>query len=206
MAGALGFLIAVLLTATPLFGVVGTHVVTVTHEGGHALVGSLTGGQVRSVRVQRDGGGETLSSGSRRVPTALAGYLTPPAVGLAALALAHGEHGAVAIGVMLVALVFVVLLIRNLFGLIAVVAIGAFLYGVLHDADPGVQTLVVTALGWTLLLASVRDGLTGMSGGTGDARHLAKTTHVHWLFWQTLFALAASAAALYAVWLALYRW
>lgn len=208
MAGVLGLLIALLLTATPIFHAVGVHVVTPIHEGGHALFCSAGGGRVDGIRVDRNGTGLTRMSNvpGSGVLTSLAGYLTPPAVGLGGLALAHTQRSAAALVIMLVALALVLVMIRNVFGLVAVVGLGALVYAVVHDGGTDTQALLASALAWTLLFGSVRLTVSGMSGGTGDAHDLAKATHVPWVLWQTLFAGAACAAAAYASWLALYRW
>src|SRR5262249_30091125 len=65
-------------------------VVTIAHEGGHALMALLTGRRVSSVRVLRSTAGVTVSEGNPAglgiVLTAAAGYLTPPLLRLGAAA------------------------------------------------------------------------------------------------------------------------
>src|SRR5690242_12185808 len=66
------------------------HAITIAHEGGHVMFGSLTGLTTKKVRVDRDGGGSTeyrtKIADWGLVPTlaaGLAGYLGPSIFGLA---------------------------------------------------------------------------------------------------------------------------
>ena len=66
-------------------------VVTIAHEGGHALVALAVGRRLDGVRVHRSTAGLTVSAGNASGPgivaTAAAGYLAPPLLGLGAAAL-----------------------------------------------------------------------------------------------------------------------
>src|SRR6204780_5711877 len=65
-------------------------VITIAHEGGHALVSVLSGRRLEGIRLHADNSGVTYSRGKRRGPglvlTAAAGYLTPPLLGAGAAA------------------------------------------------------------------------------------------------------------------------
>ena len=71
-------------------------VVTIAHEGGHALAAVATGRRLHSVRVLHSTAGVTVSEGSPAGPgvvlTALAGYLAAPLLGLGAAALLAAGH------------------------------------------------------------------------------------------------------------------
>jgi Peptidase M50B-like len=58
-------------------------VITIAHEGGHALVSVLSGRRLEGIRLHADNSGVTYSRGRRRGPglvlTASAGYVTPSA-------------------------------------------------------------------------------------------------------------------------------
>ena len=71
----LGLAGAVALTLTSLWFRIGTHLVTVVHEAGHALAVSLSNGRVVAIRIDADGSGATHSTGSgeAEVPVTLAG-------------------------------------------------------------------------------------------------------------------------------------
>ena len=200
--------VAVGLTATPLWQSIGTHVVTVVHEGGHALVSGLSSGTVRSIRVNHDGTGSTTATNGLRngVAQAMAGYLTPPAVGLCALAVAHAERGGAALTVLLFGLVLVLLSVRNIFGLGVVLLLSAGLYRAVHHADGPTQEAVLMVIGWTLLLGSVRDTVSGLVPGLSDAQELSRMTGFPALLWTTFFALAACAAVCCAAWLTATGW
>ena len=204
----IGVAAAVVLTFTPLWRSIGTHLVTVVHEGGHALVSGLSSGRVRSIRIDRDGTGRTWASPGLRNGGAMrmAGYLTPPALGLGVLALAHADRGGATLLVLLVGLVLVLLSTRNLFGLVTVLLLGAGLYLAAHHADGPTQDAVLVVLGWTLLLGSLRDTVPGFVGGLGDSQRLSEETGFPALVWTFLFVLGACAAVSCAFWLTLTRW
>ena len=71
-------------------------VVTIAHEGGHALVALATGRRLAGVRVHRSTAGLTVSAGKPYGPgivaTAAAGYLAPPLLGLGTAALLAAGH------------------------------------------------------------------------------------------------------------------
>lgn len=79
-----GFLVGVLLI-NPFSWKRARYMVTLIHETGHALFGSLTGGQLVGVVVNLDSSGETLTRHKRGIsstlfsiiPTLLAGYPAP---------------------------------------------------------------------------------------------------------------------------------
>jgi hypothetical protein len=67
--------------------------VTFIHEGGHALMALLTGGQVSGVRIHLDASGETFSLGGIPLLIASAGYLASTIYGASLLALCRdGRH------------------------------------------------------------------------------------------------------------------
>lgn len=59
MAGWVGMTGALVLTLTGLYPTVGTHLLTLAHEAGHALIAVLTDGRGIGVRIDRRGGGST---------------------------------------------------------------------------------------------------------------------------------------------------
>lgn len=79
-----GFVVLVLVTFT---GTWAGSLVTVAHEGGHVVVGVLTGRYNGRFRVnETTGGGATAADtswGAGAILSTAAGYLTPPLVGLA---------------------------------------------------------------------------------------------------------------------------
>jgi len=136
----------------------------------------------------------------------MAGYLTPPAVGLGALAVAHVDRGRAALIVLLAGLVLILLSVRNLFGLAMVLLLTAGLYLAVHHADGPTQDAVLLMFGWTLLLGSVRDTMPGVVHGLSDAQALSKTFGLPAPLWVIFFVLAACAAVYCAAWLTAIYW
>jgi hypothetical protein len=174
-------------------------VVTMAHEGGHALAAVATGRRLAGITLHTDTSGLTVSRGPARGPgmvlTAFAGYVAPSLLGvLGAVAVAAGWAEWllwVAAGLLLLMLVAV----RNVVGVLAVVLTGAVLVGVSLAAPADVRLLAAQVLVWFLLLGGVhavrelarsrrRPGAV-----TSDADQLAALTGVPALLWVALFAL-----------------
>ena len=72
------------------------NVITIAHEGGHALASVLSGRRLEGIRLHADTSGETYSRGRRTGPaaviTAAAGYLTPPLLGAGSAWLLASRH------------------------------------------------------------------------------------------------------------------
>src|SRR5579859_1185573 len=90
---ALAALLLVLSTAS--WRVAGK-VITIAHEGGHALVSLLSGRKLDGIRLHADSSGVTYSRGRRHGPglvaTSAAGYLAPPLLGAGAAWLLAAGH------------------------------------------------------------------------------------------------------------------
>jgi hypothetical protein len=201
---------AVVVLYRPAWGLL-RHVVTIAHEGGHAGVAALTGRRLRGVRLHSDTSGLTVSAGRPTGPgvvfTLLAGYVAPSVLGLlAAIALGYGR--VVPVLWVAVALLGVLLvLIRNLFGVLSVVVTGALLVGVAGWAPPAFQGPAAYLLAWFLLVAAPRPvvelQLTRRRGQApaSDADQLARLTGVPGLVWVAIFLLLTTAALVGGGWL-----
>src|ERR1700761_4324977 len=114
--------------------------ITIAHEGGHALLSVLTGRRLEGIRLHSDTSGETVSRGKRTGPgiivTALAGYVTPPLLGIGASALLAGHRVTLLLSLLLVLLAVILLLVRNWYGGLAVLVTGGALFSVIWFADP----------------------------------------------------------------------
>jgi hypothetical protein len=206
-------LLALVLVASSRTWPLARTVVTIAHEGGHALVALLTGRRVNSVRVLRSTAGLTVSEGSPAglgiAATAAAGYITPPLLGLGAAALLASGHLA---GMLLLAIVLLAALaiaIRNAFGLLAVTITGTAIAVVLWRASALAEAAFGYTLTWFLLFGGVRPVLELHRGrrrrraASTDADQLAALTGVPAWLWTGLFGLVALAAlAVSALWLA----
>jgi hypothetical protein len=204
-------LVALVAVASSRLWPVTRTVVTLAHEGGHALVALLAGRRVDGVRVMRSTAGVTVSEGHAAGPgiilTAAAGYLAPPLLGLGAAALLATGHLAGMLLLSLVLLAALAVAMRNAFGIAAVVVTGAAIAVVLWRGSGLGESLLGYLLTWFLLFGGVRPVLelqrTRRRRGRGtDADQLALLTGVPAGLWVLLFGLAALAAlAVGAFWL-----
>jgi len=187
-------------------------VVTIVHEGGHAIVALLTGQRRIRVRLYRDTGGETLSTGTGTgigvALTAAAGYPAPSLVGLGAAVLLTIGHltGMLLLGLAL--LIALAIAVRNLYGMLAVLVTAGTVAAVCLYASPVVQAAFGYTMTWFLLLGSVRPiaelyrERRRRRNWRTDADQLARLTHLPGGAWVGIFGVFAVAAlALSARWL-----
>lgn len=203
----------VLCLAVPQIWRVVRHAVTIAHEAGHATVATLLGRKVSGIRLHSDTSGLTTHSGSaKRLPlalTAFAGYPAPAVLGLGAAALLGAGYAFALLWVLLVALVLVLVQIRNVYGfLVMVIAIGGLGWLAWSAPDPW-RVGVAYAVTWLLLLGAVRavvelhGSRRSAEGRSSDADALARSTRVPALVWVALFWLVTVACAAGGAWLML---
>lgn len=198
-------LAALALVLLPGVWPIARHVVTVAHEGGHAVMAVVTGRRLTGIRLHSDTSGLTVSRGRPRGPgmvlTLLAGYTGPAIVGLAAAAVLAGGRPLALLWGVLVLLALLLLQIRNLFGLWVVLASGAVAFAVTWWGSPTVQSAVAYTVTWFLLLAAPRAvaelGRSRRRGGarTSDADQLAGLTHLPGAVWVAILWLVTVVAA-----------
>ena len=206
-------LLALLLVAPPVLWRASRVLVTITHEGGHAVAAVLVGRRLQGIRVHSDTSGLTVSrgrpGGPGMVAMLFAGYLGPAVVGLGAVGLLLAGHALGLLWLVTLLLAAMLLQIRNLYGLWAVLVTGALLAAVTTWLPPAGQAAVAAAVTWFLLLAAPRTVLELQSARRrraatdSDADQLARLTHVPAIVWVALFLLVDVAALLLAAtWLA----
>ena len=180
-------------------------VITIAHEGGHALVSVLSGRRLEGIRLDADSSGVTYSRGKRRGPglvlTAAAGYLTPSLLGAGAAGLLTARHQTALLWLALVLLAVTFLAIRNAFGALAVLATAGGVYAVSYFASAAVQAGFAYLAAWFLLLGGMRPALElahrrrrGSRAGVSDADQLARLTGVSRGVWVAAFILVCTAA------------
>jgi hypothetical protein len=192
--------VAALLVITPnRVWALTRNAVTIAHEGGHALIGVLCGRRLRGIRLHSDTSGLTVSSGkpygAGMVLSLFAGYVTPSLLGLLGAGLLGLGRITLLLWVSLVLLLAVLVMIRNVYGAVAVLVVGAVVFFVSWFASPAEQAAFAFAGVWFLLLGGVRPiGELQRLRSRGrapdsDADQLARLTRVPGLFWVGLFGL-----------------
>jgi peptidase M50B-like protein len=186
-------------------------VVTIVHEGGHALIAVLAGRGLIGIRLHADTSGVTTSTGHAGglglVLTFLGGYPAPAALGLVGAVLVATDRAA-ALWLVVVLLVATLVQVRNAYGVLSVLATGAAVGAVAWWGDAVLQGAFAAALSWFLLFGAVRSvrelqrgrrrGV--LLGGESDADALARLTGVPGGMWAALFWLAAVAAVITGAW------
>jgi hypothetical protein len=176
------------------------NVITIAHEGGHALVSVLSGRRLQGIRLHADTSGETYSRGRRTGPgavlTAAAGYVTPSLLGAGSAWLLAAGHVTAMLWLALVLLAATFLAIRNAYGVLAVLVTAAIVFVVSWLASPLVQAAFGYACCWFLLLGGIRPVFELRQRRRGsDADQLARLTGVPAGVWVFAFAIIALAAA-----------
>jgi hypothetical protein len=179
-------------------------VITIAHEGGHALVSVLSGRRLDGIRLHTDSSGVTYSRGKRTGPglvlTAAAGYIMPSLLGAGAAWLLAERHLTAMLWLALVLLAATFLAIRNLFGAVAVLLTAGAVFAVSYYAPAEVQAGFAYLAVWFLLFGGMRPvlelarGRRGSWARSSDAGQLAQMTGVPAGLWVALFALVAIAA------------
>jgi hypothetical protein len=179
-------------------------VITIAHEGGHALVSVLSGRRLDGIRLHSDSSGVTYSRGKRAGPglvlTAAAGYVMPSLLGAGAAWLLAERHLTAMLWLALVLLAATFLAIRNLFGALAVLVTAGGVFAVSYYASAAVQAGFAYLAAWFLLFGGVRPVVELARGRRrrwaqgSDAAQLARLTGAPAGLWITLFVLVALAA------------
>jgi hypothetical protein len=187
-------------------------VVTIVHEGGHALVALATGRRLAGVRLYRNTAGETVSAGRADGPgialTTAAGYPAPSLLGLGAAALLAIGHLTGMLLLSLVLLAGLAVAVRNVYGMLAVLISAGAIAAVCLFAPAVVQAGFGYVMTWFLLLGGVRPVIElrreRRRGRTrrSDADQLARLTWVPGGAWVMIFGVVGVVAlAVSARWL-----
>lgn len=188
-------------------------VVTMAHEGAHALVAVLCGRRLGGVRLHADTSGVTTSRGLARGPgmiaTLAAGYAGPALLGVIGALLLRQGRASLLLWLLLLVCALLLVQIRNWFGLLAVLVSGGVLVVVTRSLALEAQTLVAQVLVWFLLLAApkaVLDLGRARRRGRGfgsDADQLGQLTPLPAAVWVGLFYLVTGGCLALGGWLLL---
>ncbi|GAA4838269.1 M50 family metallopeptidase [Saccharopolyspora rosea] len=188
------------------------NVVTIAHEGGHAVVALLSGRKLNGIRLHSDTSGLTVSTGKAHGPgmvfTLLAGYPAVSLLGLGGAWLVTADLARVMLWVCIGLLVVMLLAIRNAYGVLSVVITGAVLFAVSWYATPAWQASCCALLSWFLLFGGIRP-IAELRGkrvrgraSESDADQLARLTGLPGGVWLgTWFLVGIAALVVGAQWL-----
>lgn len=187
-------------------------VATIAHEGGHALAAISTGRKLTGIRLHSDTSGVTLSRGKPTGPgmvvTAAAGYLSAPLLGLGSTWLLETDHITALLWILVAALAAMLVMIRNVYGVVSVLVTGGGVFLVSWLASAIAQAALAYAFAWFLLLSGVRPLVELQRkrrrgrAPNSDADQLGRLTGVPAFLWMVLFgAVAIGALVAGARWL-----
>ncbi len=193
-------LVALALVVIPRAWSITRHVVTVSHEGGHALVAVLTGRRLLGIRLHADTSGLTLSrgrpSGPGMVAMLAAGYLAPAVAGLGAALLLASGHSLALLWLAVGWLALMLLQIRNAYGVLVLLVCGVGAGLASWYLAGTTLSLLAYLLTWLLLLAApkpvlelMRQRRRGRARGS-DVDQLTRLTRIPAVLWELLFLLA----------------
>ena len=180
------------------------NVVTIAHEGGHALAALLTGRRLTGIRLHSDTSGVTVSvgkpSGPGMVLTGAAGYVTPSLLGLGYALVLEGGRITALLWISLALLFSMLVMIRNVYGAVSLLVTGAIVFAVSWFATATVQAVFAYAFTWFLLVAGVRPVFElqhkrrRRQAPQSDADQLAQLTPIPGIVWVGFFLAVALAA------------
>ncbi|MDF5752332.1 M50 family metallopeptidase [Spongiactinospora sp. TRM90649] len=203
---------AILVTALAGLVVVGSSsswrlsrgLITIAHEGGHALVAVLTRRKLQGIRLHSDTSGVTLTRGRPTGPgmilTALAGYVTPSLLGLGGAWMIAEGYVTLLLWAVLVLLACMLLLIRNLFGVVSLLVTGGAVFALSWFAPDEAQGICAYLAVWFLLLGGIRPIMELQQkrrrgrAPDSDADQLARLTLLPGGFYVFFFLLVAVAS------------
>ncbi|MEV0086152.1 M50 family metallopeptidase [Saccharopolyspora sp. NPDC050642] len=180
------------------------NVVTIAHEGGHAVVALLSGRKLNGIRLHSDTSGLTVSTGKPTGPgmvfTLLAGYPAVSLLGLGGAWLVTVDLAHVMLWACIALLVAMLLAIRNAYGVLSIVLTGGVIFAVSWFATPAWQALCCALFSWFLLfgglrpIAELRRKRSGGRAPNSDADQLARLTGLPAGIWLATWFLAGLVA------------
>ena len=188
---------------------VARNVVTIVHEGGHALLALLSGRQLTGIRLHSDTSGVTVSrgrpTGLGMTLTVFAGYIAPSVVGLLGILMLMSGRITALLWLSIVFLAAMLVMIRNFYGVLSIVLTGAVVFGVSWFTPHEVQAAFAYLFIWFLLFAGVRPVLELQSqrmrnpSPQSDADQMARLTGLPGTFWVGVFLLVNAAVTVLGV-------
>jgi hypothetical protein len=181
-----GAALAVLVLLVVAREVVG-RVVTITHEGGHMVVGVLTGQKVKHFYLNaNDDGAATQFHRPVGIPTAFAGYAAPPLAGLGGAVLLDAGKAWPLLWIAVALLVLAWSKARDELTSVAVLVVAGFTAYVGIYGAPALQAAFAAGLVLLLLLGGLIDAVTVPTdkGSGSDVAVLARRTLLPASLWK----------------------
>ncbi|MFI6480702.1 M50 family metallopeptidase [Nonomuraea sp. NPDC050663] len=185
--------------------------ITIAHEGGHALAALLTRRKLQGIRLHSDTSGVTLTRGRPNGPgmvlTALAGYVAPSLLGLAAAWLVADGRITLLFWAILLFLFCMLLLIRNLYGGLILLVTGGAVFALATYLPENGQQFAAHLAVWFLLFGGVRPIIElqrkrrRRQAPDSDADQLARLTILPGAFYVFFFLLVSTASVAAGAWL-----
>jgi len=173
--------------------------VTITHEGAHALAAVLVGRRLSGIRLNSDTSGLTVSRGKSRGPGMVimlaVGYLGPAVAGLGSAALLAAGHSVGLLWLAVLVLSLMLLMIRNAYGLLVLLVAGGAVFAISWYLTPSWQSAVAYLITWILLIAAPKPVIELIAqryhrqDRGSDVDQLARLTRVPGGLWAALFLL-----------------
>jgi hypothetical protein len=139
------------------------------------------------------------------VATLMAGYLFPSLIGLGGAAMLAAHRITATLWILIALLLLMLLMIRNLYGVVAVVVTGGVAFVVSWYASTQVQAVFTYFAVWLLLIGGVRP-LFELAGqrrrrevSGSDVDQLASLTHVAGVLWLAFFIFVTCALLVFGV-------
>jgi hypothetical protein len=181
------------------------YLLTIPHEGGHAIVASMLGGRIASIKMDRLGNGVTAVQSLGWVGsfmTGLAGYTGPSIFGIIGAALLAENQLAVVLWVSIAMLALALLQARSVVMFTLTLLLGGVFFLVVRYAAAGEQRFFAYTWVWFLLLGGFRGVihlqiLRRDNSNVGDVGILRSMTHLPGSLWAGLFWLVSLVGLIY---------
>lgn len=189
-----GSAVAALLLVVVAYKAIGA-LVTIAHEAGHVVFGTLTGHKVDHFKVDFGGQGGTLRSdhgwGPGRILTVFAGYVTPPLLGLGGAALLDAGRAWPLLWTVVVLLVLVLVKAEPEWTTFVVLLFAVAVGYVALNGTPLQQAALAAGLVWLLLFGGAVAAAWSGTDRKSDAGKLARDTLIPAIVWKGVFITVA---------------
>lgn len=201
--------IAFVISFVPVIGRYVSMINTLVHENGHAIAALLLNGKVYSIKLYKNTEGEAVT-GQRgwvsNVVISYAGYtFSSIAAYVCFMLLNMGYINIILYTLLSIAILNLILWIRNLYGAIWLTSFIILCGWTIHNGGIGLQTFLAYLLSSVLLIQSVSSALQIFylsifrRKAAGDATSLARYTKIPAFFWGILFLAQAMYVAFIAI-------